>query len=188
MSYQIGTVSVTYGSPTVVGIGTSWVANVSTGDLFKIQYEDNIYVVLSITNDTTLVLESNYAELTKANRNYLIVSITPNLKFPLIESGNRNKDVKFLLTWGLSVRLDEVCRDRYFYDQYEVDNSDPAYVIIPLLPKRLYTIFNNRYPADIITVKGITGTGITIAASKIAIVYTDGTNVVRITSDSDRTP
>jgi hypothetical protein len=55
-------------------------------------------------------------------------------------------------------------------------------VIVPLVP-RSYTVFANTTGGHGVRVIGASGTGITIADTKRAIVECDGTNVVRITAD-----
>lgn len=55
-------------------------------------------------------------------------------------------------------------------------------VVVPLVP-RSYTVFANTTGAFGVRVIGATGTGITVADGKRAILEFDGTNVVRITAD-----
>lgn len=55
-------------------------------------------------------------------------------------------------------------------------------IVIPLMTKQ-YTVFNNTTGAQSLQFIGATGTGITIATGKKAIIYADGTNVVRVTAD-----
>lgn len=55
-------------------------------------------------------------------------------------------------------------------------------IVLPLDPKQ-YTVFNNTTGGFGLQFIGATGTGITVAAGKRAIVACDGTNVVRITAD-----
>jgi len=56
-------------------------------------------------------------------------------------------------------------------------------VIVPLVP-RAYTIYANTTGGFGVRVIGASGTGITVADTKRAIVECDGTNVVRITADT----
>lgn len=56
-------------------------------------------------------------------------------------------------------------------------------VIVPLAP-RSWTIFANTTGAFGVRVIGATGTGITVADGKRAILETNGTNVVRVTADA----
>jgi hypothetical protein len=56
-------------------------------------------------------------------------------------------------------------------------------VIVPLAVKE-YRIFNNTTGAFTLTIIGATGTGTAIAQTKRAIIYSDGTNVVRLTADA----
>lgn len=55
-------------------------------------------------------------------------------------------------------------------------------VIIAALTKQ-FIIFNNTTGAFTLTIKAASGTGIAIGQGKRAIVYYDGTNVVRVTAD-----
>lgn len=55
-------------------------------------------------------------------------------------------------------------------------------VVVPLAVQQ-WTIFNNTSGAFTLTIIGATGTGIAIGQGKRAIVYADGTNVVRATAD-----
>lgn len=55
-------------------------------------------------------------------------------------------------------------------------------IIVPLSAQQ-WTVFNNTTGAFTVTIIGASGTGIVIATAKRAIVYSDGTNVVRVTSD-----
>jgi len=55
-------------------------------------------------------------------------------------------------------------------------------VIVPLV-KRQYTIFANTTGGFGVRIIGASGTGITVADGKRAIVQCDGTNVVRLTAD-----
>ena len=56
-------------------------------------------------------------------------------------------------------------------------------IVIPLVPMQ-YTVFNNTTGGFALTFIGATGTGIAVAATRRAIVYADGTNVVRVTADT----
>ena len=55
-------------------------------------------------------------------------------------------------------------------------------VIVPLAAQQ-WTVFNNTSGAFTLTVVGATGTGSTVGQGKRAIVYSDGTNVVRASAD-----
>lgn len=55
-------------------------------------------------------------------------------------------------------------------------------IVLPLDPQQ-WTVFNNTTGGFGLQFIGATGTGITVAAGKRAIVYSDGTNVVRATAD-----
>jgi len=55
-------------------------------------------------------------------------------------------------------------------------------VVVPLGVQQ-WTVFNNTTGSFGLQFIGATGTGIVVAAGKRAIVYADGTNVVRVTAD-----
>lgn len=55
-------------------------------------------------------------------------------------------------------------------------------VVVPT-SVRQWTIFNNTTGAFTLTTKTVAGTGVVIATAKRAILYCDGTNVVRATGD-----
>ena len=57
-------------------------------------------------------------------------------------------------------------------------------VIVPTVAGYQWTIYNNTTGGQSIVIKTSGGTGITIATTKRAIVYVDGTNVVRVTADT----
>ncbi|MDQ3833619.1 MAG: hypothetical protein M3315_08285 [Actinomycetota bacterium] len=56
-------------------------------------------------------------------------------------------------------------------------------VIVPLTDGAEWLIYNNTSGAFTLTVKGATGTGIAVGQGKRALLYCDGTNVVRATAD-----
>lgn len=72
--YRDGTVSVTNGSPNVVGADTHWAdgPSIRPGDLFSLD-GDSFYEIESITDGTHLVLASNYAGATAATQSYSII-------------------------------------------------------------------------------------------------------------------
>lgn len=57
-----------------------------------------------------------------------------------------------------------------------------ANIIVPLTAGKMFVL--NNVSGQAITVIGATGTGITVASTKTAIVMSDGTNVIRITADA----
>lgn len=57
-------------------------------------------------------------------------------------------------------------------------------VVVPIVSAYQWTVFNNTTGGQSIQIIGASGTGITIANGKRAIVYADGTNVVRVTADT----
>lgn len=55
-------------------------------------------------------------------------------------------------------------------------------VVLPLAVKQ-YTVYNNTTGGQALQFIGATGTGISVAAGMRAIIYADGTNIVRVTAD-----
>lgn len=55
-------------------------------------------------------------------------------------------------------------------------------ILLPIKPRQ-WTVFNNTAGGFGLQFIGASGTGITVAAGKRAIVYADGTNIVRATAD-----
>lgn len=201
--YNTGTVMTINGSPTVVGSGTIWVGNVSAGNLFKINEENCYYVIQSVTNDNVLILESNYGGVNEALREYTIVTdLTNNYKWPKIMNGDQ--DWQYFLSSGMISRVDvelwKKFKDRVFVQATGGDRTLYSYeykstflylssygtftgnFIVPLTEKRIWICLNQRSASSV--VKGSTGSGVTIAASRIATVYCDGINIIRITPDT----
>lgn len=56
-------------------------------------------------------------------------------------------------------------------------------IVVPLVPKQ-WTVFNSTTGGFGLQFIGASGTGITVAATKRAIIYSDGTNIVRVTADT----
>ena len=56
-------------------------------------------------------------------------------------------------------------------------------IVLPLAVRQ-YTVFNGTTGGFGLQFIGATGAGITVAAGKRAIVYADGTNIVRVTADA----
>ena len=55
-------------------------------------------------------------------------------------------------------------------------------IVVPLVGKRQWTVYNGS--SQSLRFIGATGTGITVATLKHAIVRSDGTNIVRVTADT----
>lgn len=55
-------------------------------------------------------------------------------------------------------------------------------IVLPLIPRQ-WVVFNNTTGGQSIRFIGASGTGITVANAKRAILYADGTNIVRVTAD-----
>lgn len=70
-TYSAGTVSVTLGSASVTGSGTSWLTNVKPGETFFIA-AGQYYHILSVESDTALTLTANYAGTTGSGKSYTV--------------------------------------------------------------------------------------------------------------------
>jgi len=57
-------------------------------------------------------------------------------------------------------------------------------VILPLVDNHRWDVANFASGGQSITVIGASGTGITIATGKTAVIRTDGTNFIRVTPDA----
>lgn len=55
-------------------------------------------------------------------------------------------------------------------------------IIVPLIGKRQWTVYNGT--GQSLRFIGATGTGVTVASGRRAVIYSDGTNVVRATPDT----
>ena len=64
-----------------------------------------------------------------------------------------------------------------------VSLSTTRNIVLPLTPRQ-WTVFNNTTNSQSIQFIGATGTGITVANGKRAILYADATNIVRVTADN----
>lgn len=84
--YSTGTVTVTNGSTTVTGAGTSWLANVDVGMLLQIAAAGPFYVVKAVVSDTQLTLKEAYQGSTAAAAAYALkrlgVAVLPSTNYP----------------------------------------------------------------------------------------------------------
>lgn len=55
-------------------------------------------------------------------------------------------------------------------------------VVLPLTPRQ-WTVFNGTTGGQSLQFIGASGTGVTVANGKRAVLYSDGTNIVRVTAD-----
>jgi hypothetical protein len=72
--YRAGTVTLTNGSKTVIGVGTTWSSQIKDGDIFFLTANKNdFYEVASVVDDTHLALNDAYTGLNVAGGAYAIV-------------------------------------------------------------------------------------------------------------------
>lgn len=93
---------------------------------------------------------------------YLIKSLSADANYTLVYPEYVNSIIRFDSSVALTATRD---------------------IIVPLDPRQ-WTIWNNTTGAQSIRVIGPTGTGITIANGKHAIVYANGANIIRVTPDT----
>ena len=133
LPYTTGTVSLTNGLATVTGVGTLWLTNIQSGDLFTIEGE-HLYIVIAVTSDTSLTLNRVYAESTVSGQAYTIARVS---------SG-----------WGLPADLAQACIE--LTDQYRArwvsgkgpkgDKGDPI-----MQPQGVYVATRTYTPGDYVT-------------------------------------
>lgn len=90
MKYNLGTITVANGSPNVVGTGTKWVANVAAGQLLTVVGSGVTYQIASVTDDTHLVLASNYVVISgNTDLSYTIIQgFTTGVGIPYPDIGD----------------------------------------------------------------------------------------------------
>ena len=87
--YNTGSVNVTNGNAVVVGVSTSWLAEVNVGDIFSIVGSGVWYTVGSVDTDLQITLNSNYAGATQSGQLYVITrDFTPSLGLPYPTTGD----------------------------------------------------------------------------------------------------
>jgi hypothetical protein len=74
-NYNTGTVTVTNGSTTVSGAGTTWNTLTDAGMLLQIDSNERVYTVASIDSTTSLTLSTAYEGTTAAGKNYTLYPI-----------------------------------------------------------------------------------------------------------------
>jgi hypothetical protein len=100
--YKTGTISVTNGSTTVTGSGTSWSANVAAGDTLKVGAA--IYEITAVASNTSLTIGENFADSTASGLSY---SIAPtSLAWSLGVSGDA-ADLAGMADVGIAVRVSD---------------------------------------------------------------------------------
>jgi len=209
--YQTGTCSVTVSSATVSGSATVWSTNVYAGDLFKISGENVIYTVGTVVGDTEITLSSIYLGATATGQSYQITrDFTPNYGFTEVTSGDR--DWPYHITAGfiravdtlLAARLQGVSTITVTASGDTILTSTQCAapilkftgtlggasdMIIPdgiMADKRQFTINNATTGAYDLTIIGESdgGSGVVVATGKCAIVFSDGTDIIRVTADA----
>lgn len=72
MWYRSGTITVTNGSATVTGSGTSWISNAAVGEALSAP-DGKLYEITNIASDTSLTIGSTYLGATAAAQAYVII-------------------------------------------------------------------------------------------------------------------
>lgn len=87
--YQVGSVDVTNGSSTVTGTDTSFLAEVSAGDIFLRYGDPASYTIASVDSDNQITLNAPYAGTTDTKVLYAISrDFTPNRGYPYLNPGD----------------------------------------------------------------------------------------------------
>ncbi|MBP7339645.1 LamG-like jellyroll fold domain-containing protein [Niveispirillum sp.] len=87
--YRTGTVSVTFGQTAVTGVGTTWAANVTVGDMLLIGEGGPAAFVGAVVSDTALTLESAWPGASAAGVPYAIHrDFEPTTGAPLLSPGD----------------------------------------------------------------------------------------------------
>ena len=87
--YKAGDVTVTNNSPTVTGINTLWLANVTASDSFTVAGDGVMYDVGSVDSDTQITLSAPYAGTTASGAVYAIgTGFTVPDSFPEMSQGD----------------------------------------------------------------------------------------------------
>lgn len=92
--YETGTISVTQGSESVTGSGTSWSANVVPNNVLIPSGRSERYLIESVSSTTALTLEGEYAGETSSDLDYSIVK-------PIYELPSNCEHVQSILVHGV---------------------------------------------------------------------------------------
>ena len=101
--YRTGTVSVTNGSPTVTGSGTTlWLTQAVVGDIF-VGPDNALYEITAVTNDTTITIKTmggvaGYGGATLSNQAYAIIRYFTNVLPVSLASGLAALQAKYHVT------------------------------------------------------------------------------------------
>jgi hypothetical protein len=81
--YSVGTVSVTFGSPTVTGVGTAFSQSL-VGQQFRLGFTSPIYTIIAVPGPTALTLELPFGNVSQSGTGYYITQFYysfPNIKY-----------------------------------------------------------------------------------------------------------
>lgn len=90
MQYKEGTISIDIGSATVTGVGTRWLVNADTSNIFIVVGDTDFYEIQSISSDTSLTISPVYAgSANRVGASYVIVKdYTYHFGWPTIDKGD----------------------------------------------------------------------------------------------------
>lgn len=138
-----------------------------------------------VSNNTTGAFEVNFSTLNgtgvKIPQGERMTVISDGTNMNLVATAGLLQRVSLSVAGAANVTLNA---NQYSANILEFTGSltGNINVIVPLTAKQ-WTVFNNTTGAFTLTVIGATGTGIAVAQTKRAILYADGTNIVRATAD-----
>lgn len=90
MQYKTGSVSVTFDSNVVSGVGTEWLSNISVGDLFSLKNSNILYEISSVNSDTQITLVSGYRGGSKTSEYTIHRDFTSPNALPTLSRGDIN--------------------------------------------------------------------------------------------------
>jgi len=158
----------------VATAGARWLVYNNTSGLFTL-------TVKSVSGTGVVVQQSMKAEVFSDGTN-LVAGVTP-------EGINAQRGGRSALTFTSDANktLVEGEYDGYMLDFTNAGTSLGATrdAVVPLTPAgRSWLVRNNAPGAQSIQVIGTSGTGITIATAKYAVVMSDSVNIIRVTPDT----
>lgn len=115
-----------------------------------------------VTGTSTVTSYTDYRLTATVQTGRLVRSITSDANITLTAAEARNNILEFTSSVSLTATRN---------------------VVVPLLAQQ-WTVFNNTTGAQALQFIGASGTGVTVASGMRAIIYSNGTNVVRVTADT----
>ena len=126
--YETGTITTIAGDATVVGVGTLFLTNTRAGDFLRVGTQNEVYEVLSVTDDTNLELTTNVIDALAASSYKLV---RPHYDLPA--------DYKLSRRWAWDL-TDDVKVDAVDMADFQLIRNGLMYIASP----DVYTIYGIR--------------------------------------------